>query len=288
MTRVVHIFTAFLGVVTLAAGSQEFRGSASTRVAHEAADDLFGEARTFSLASEQTVAYPRVLFDQEEWMNRVVSLAEDIFTPHTFSYNFVLRTWGYMNNTKLFPLREEMTDADIDAMVESNAGAVYTGENEAQAFFVQAQRAFVFRESAASENFPGCTHSSDIRFRRCVADEAAAEEFMNGTKRLIVNWARFVKRNREQYGGLTGWSIYNAFKIGSGGYILALDVMMNELSGSEQELCLSVMSDAVKDVTDNALTGVWGWQSPISRIWSNWAAYNSQVYLLNCVSFVEE
>lgn len=256
---------------------------ASVHISHEVARDLFGDVRAFSEASEQSISHPRVLFDADEWTARVESLARNIFTRNTFSYNFVLRTWAYMDSKKLAPFREEMTDEDISALVEANAGETYIGETEAQAFFVQAQRAFVFREMSKSPNFSACTGINDIRFRRCVASPEAANEYMEGTKRLLVNWARFFTKNRELNGALTKWNIYSAFEMGGAGFVLALDVMFSEMSSIEQEICRTAVSNAVGDVVENAETGVWGWKKPISRIWSNWAGYNSQIYLLNCV-----
>lgn len=110
---------------------------------------------------------------------------------------------------------------------------------------------------------------------------------------MLVNWVRYLElerimndeelalpsQNRVLKGPLREWSVSISRHIGGAGFALAYDVLSNEYSPGERAHFDTVISYIVHAVSPQ----VWGFLKPSTRIYSNWAGYNSDIYLMNCV-----
>jgi hypothetical protein len=237
--------------------------------------DLLGAARTFTKAAAQGAQeHPRVLFDAREFGALVSRHAATATVPGTFAYALTQNTQVYVRNARQNVLRQNLTDDQVARLVTDALPSGYPTEVEAQGFFIQALRAFMYREQLKRKVV--CS-ARDVEVTRCVADARAAAEFMAGTKRMVWNWARFVIKDRAVRGALVNWSVDESRKAGGAGFVLAYDVLYNEFTVQERALVASALALIVKSVKP------WGWGKPSTNIWSNWAMYNSNIYLFNCV-----
>lgn len=111
------------------------------------ASDFFGKPPVFTRAESQDPrAHPRVLFDANKFSASVTRWATNSVTPGTFEYWNCRRAKITVNNVKQNTLRQDLDENQIRAMIRAAGRNGYLTEVETQGFYIQALRAFMYRE----------------------------------------------------------------------------------------------------------------------------------------------
>lgn len=246
-------------------------------------DDLFGRPRSISPVEDDLgQLHPRVLFNKEEFEKAVSLYSERAVVPGSFPRRMMAITKNLYLTAKLETLRSKLlSDEELQ-----NLGPNYSGEQEAQGFYAVSFTAFVYRKQAKKHQLECsgdgekkiCCPDGENSSVYCMSDVSEAADYMKKTKVMLKNWVRYLTLRRQST-PLQSFGVQQSRSMGGAGFILAYDIMYNEFTRDEQEPFDSWFGSVVKDLYQS----YWGYGLPKTRIFSNWAAYNSDIYLISCL-----